>query len=102
MTDEEIAAEQELMRQQAITHAGVKVEEFVNVVEISDEEAQKVTPLDLLDSKKYTDRATRDARYDICKGCERLTSLTKQCRECHCVMPMKTWLKDAHCDLGKW
>lgn len=94
MTREEIEAEQALMAEQAVM--------VPQPPEISDEEAQKVTPFDLLDSSNYTDRATREARYNICKSCDRLMNLTKQCKECFCFMPAKTWLKDAVCPLGKW
>lgn len=94
MTDQEIAAEQELIRhQQARVPDGVP---------ISDDAAAKVTPFDLLSSANYTDRQTRDRRYAACNGCDRLIGLTKQCRECMCVMPAKTWLKNATCPINKW
>lgn len=94
MTDEEIAAEQHLMLQQ---QAGVQPPP-----PLSDRDAASVTPFDLLSSSNYTDRGTRDGRYAACKDCDRLIGLTKQCRECMCVMPAKTWLKDATCPIGKW
>jgi hypothetical protein len=42
------------------------------------------------------------ARYDICIICPELTSLTKQCKQCLCIMPLKVKLKNAKCPLGKW
>jgi hypothetical protein len=60
------------------------------------------TPLDLLNNKNYTDRETRDFRYDICKSCDRLINVTKTCKECGCFMSAKTWMKHASCPLGKW
>ena len=63
---------------------------------------KKVTPFDLLDKSKYTDEKTRDERYDICLGCDRLFKPTSTCKECKCFMNRKTWLKDASCPLGKW
>jgi len=44
----------------------------------------------------------RNKRVDVCDGCERLTPITKTCKECGCFMSMKTWLKDAECPLDKW
>lgn len=95
--EEEIAAEQELIKQQA---ALLVAYEETNAV--SDEEAQFVTPLDLLKSKNYTTREVRDSRYAICKGCDEFWKTVKVCKECGCSMPMKTWLKEARCPIGKW
>lgn len=41
-------------------------------------------------------------RYDICLSCPELIKLTKQCKKCGCVMPLKTKLKHAECPIGKW
>lgn len=60
------------------------------------------TPIDLFNKNNYVDMNTRDARYDICLGCDRLIKSTKTCKECLCFMNRKTWLKDAQCPLGKW
>jgi hypothetical protein len=60
------------------------------------------SPIDLFNKKNYVDIEVRDARYDICLGCERLFQRTKTCKECGCFMNRKTWLKDAECPLGKW
>lgn len=43
-----------------------------------------------------------NARYEICKKCPELIDLTKQCKKCGCVMPLKTKLKAATCPLSKW
>ena len=98
MTDEEIAAEQALMQQQ---RAAENVD-FEKVAEeappVDPESADQLTPLDLL-TGEYTDKATRDARFDICKGCDRLFKPTRTCKECGCFMALKTWLKDARCAL---
>lgn len=61
-----------------------------------------VTPLDLLHSDRYTNAQIRGERLDICMGCDRLFKPTKTCKECGCFMQLKTWLKNAHCPLGKW
>lgn len=70
--------------------------------EMSDEEARKVTPLDLLNSSNYATREIRDERLDACMGCDRLFKLTKTCKECGCFMAAKTWVKQASCPLGEW
>jgi hypothetical protein len=69
---------------------------------LNSDQADNVTPIDLLSSKNYTTKEVRDERYDICKGCDRLFKPTKTCKECNCFMAMKTWLKDATCPLHKW
>jgi hypothetical protein len=43
-----------------------------------------------------------EARMDTCNKCPELISLTKQCKQCGCVMPAKTKLLKATCPLGKW
>jgi hypothetical protein len=97
MTDDEIAAEQELIKQQKQAE-----EEYVLNNSISNEEGQSVTPFDLLNSNNYTNREVRDSRYEICKSCEHFFNPIKMCRECGCNMPLKTWLKEASCPIGKW
>lgn len=62
-----------------------------------------VTPLDFFNP--HVPRANEDLsnfRMDICVQCDRLITLTKQCRECGCFMNMKTKLLGAKCPLGKW
>ena len=41
-------------------------------------------------------------RFAICEDCDRLLSVTKQCKECGCIMPIKVKLKLATCPLEKW
>jgi len=41
-------------------------------------------------------------RFDICLGCPELIKLTKTCKKCGCVMPLKTKLENAVCPIGKW
>ena len=49
----------------------------------------------------FADAAVRESRYDICKACDFL-SVLKTCKECYCIMPLKTRLVDAVCPIGKW
>ena len=60
-------------------------------------------PWHMLDSstqKASAEEAGR--RYDICLSCDRLIKLTKQCKECGCIMVAKTKLENATCPLNKW
>jgi hypothetical protein len=41
-------------------------------------------------------------RFDICKACPELISLTSQCKKCGCIMSLKTKLEKAVCPIGKW
>lgn len=50
--------------------------------------------------KSSEDEAKR--RYEICLSCPRLVKVTKQCKECGCIMPLKTKLAAAVCPIGKW
>jgi hypothetical protein len=44
---------------------------------------------------------TENNRNEICKKCESFT-LLKLCKECGCIMPLKSKLKDVVCPLNKW
>lgn len=44
-------------------------------------------------------------RMSICKLCPSYLEITKMCKECMCIMPLKTKLKAQYggkCPLGKW
>jgi hypothetical protein len=43
-----------------------------------------------------------ERRMSICVECPSLLKLTNQCKECGCVMSLKTKLEKATCPLGKW
>jgi hypothetical protein len=60
-------------------------------------------PWDLLNlNTEYVEEEKANERLDICKGCPEFISLTKQCKKCGCIMPLKTKLKTASCPIGKW
>lgn len=59
-------------------------------------------PWDTLNPKNYTDEDTARKRINICEGCSRYRMQTRQCRECGCLMILKTKLTDAVCPIGKW
>lgn len=43
-----------------------------------------------------------EERMGICNNCPELLKITKQCKQCGCVMPAKTKLLEATCPLGNW
>lgn len=59
-------------------------------------------PWHLLNSNNYVDDEISSSRYEICKSCPELIDLTKQCKQCGCIMIMKTKLNNASCPLEKW
>lgn len=50
----------------------------------------------------HVDEGVQKSRMDICSSCPELIDLTKQCKKCGCIMPLKTKLSAATCPLGKW
>jgi hypothetical protein len=60
-------------------------------------------PWDVFDKQAYnTDEQTAIDRYTICRECPELLGITKQCKQCGCMMPLKVKLKEAECPIGKW
>jgi hypothetical protein len=60
-----------------------------------------VTIFDILKGERASDDVA-SRRLNICSDCDRFIHLTKQCKECGCLMSMKTRLAEAKCPLGKW
>ena len=60
-----------------------------------------VRPWDLL-SDDMADAAVIEHRMSLCRDCDKYISLTKQCKECWCIMPLKTKIAAANCPIGKW
>jgi hypothetical protein len=50
----------------------------------------------------YVDNTISEKRYGVCLSCPELTKTTKQCKQCGCLMVLKTKLANAECPLGKW
>jgi hypothetical protein len=60
-------------------------------------------PWDMLNpNAERVDEETANKRFEICKMCPELISLTNQCKKCGCIMTAKTKLKIADCPLHKW
>ena len=67
------------------------------------EKLGETRPWDILNpNTEYVEEVEATRRYDICKACPELIDLTKQCKQCGCVMPLKTKLAKATCPLSKW
>lgn len=60
-------------------------------------------PWDILSTnvERATD-AEESARYSLCQDCPEFIKLTSQCKQCGCIMKLKTKLKAAACPIGKW
>jgi hypothetical protein len=60
-------------------------------------------PWDLINpNTEWADEEKAKQRYIICQDCPSLISLTKQCKKCGCIMPMKVKLEKSACPIGKW
>lgn len=62
-----------------------------------------VRPWDLLNPNiENVDLVVQEKRISICRQCDRFIKATTQCKECGCVMKLKTKLPHASCPLDKW
>jgi hypothetical protein len=43
-----------------------------------------------------------ERRMSVCEQCPSLLKITNQCKECGCIMKLKTKLMKATCPLDKW
>lgn len=60
-------------------------------------------PWDIINPQaEKVDKEVAEKRLDICLACPELVSVTKQCKKCGCIMPLKVKLKDAECPIAKW
>jgi len=50
----------------------------------------------------WVTKEVAQARYDVCKQCDRFIPITAQCKESGCFMKIKVKLENAVCPLGKW
>lgn len=62
-----------------------------------------VKPWDMLNPQtEWVEDSVKQSRYDICKQCPEFISATTQCKECGCIMKIKTGMAKAFCPIGKW
>lgn len=60
-------------------------------------------PWDLLNpNAERSSDLEANTRFSMCLDCPELVKLTKQCKQCGCVMTQKVKLKAAICPIGKW
>lgn len=60
-------------------------------------------PWDMVNSNvPRVEEQVSERRMSICSDCPEFIGLTKQCKQCGCIMPMKVKLEAAKCPLGKW
>lgn len=62
-----------------------------------------VRPWDLINPKiKEVSDEVYLERLKACNDCDRFIKMTKQCKECGCIMTGKAKLPHAYCPLSKW
>ena len=49
----------------------------------------------------FEDKEVSHKKLQICESCEEYVTLTKHCKKCKCIMPLKVKIKGNHCPLGK-
>jgi hypothetical protein len=54
------------------------------------------------ESKLFVGDAVGKERYNICQSCDSFNKLTTQCKECNCIMLLKTKLQSSKCPINKW
>lgn len=60
-------------------------------------------PWDLMNpNKPKADDTLVSVRMSHCASCPEYLSATRQCKQCGCIMTMKTRLLEAKCPLGHW
>ena len=50
----------------------------------------------------WVTKEVAQARYDVCKQCDRFIPITAQCKECGCFMKIKVKFEVPQCPLNKW
>jgi hypothetical protein len=61
----------------------------------------KARPWHLL-TEPILPKSIAEKRYNLCRECPELVHVTKQCKKCLCIMPVKVRVPSAECPLNKW
>jgi len=62
-----------------------------------------VKPWEILNPEtEWVSDEVRNSRYSICKSCPEFLVLTTQCKQCGCLMKIKSGMSKAECPIGKW
>ena len=60
-------------------------------------------PWDILNpNTEWSEENLAIERLNICFDCPEFIKLTSQCKQCGCLMKLKTKLKHAKCPINKW
>lgn len=80
----------------------IELNGVINIVDgISEKKERIVKPWDLLNYKhSRVSKEEKRKRFDICKTCPEFSMGI--CKQCGCVMGLKTMLQEAKCPLNKW
>ena len=82
-----------------------KVDEFDGVIKPSIPAPPPSSPTPVVPPSQnivFTESHIQEQRYAICKECPEFVSLTTQCKQCGCIMQLKTRYAGAVCPLKKW
>ena len=55
-----------------------------------------------IDTKWQKQKRMSDERLKICNECDRYEPELTRCRECGCIMKVKSHIPNAHCPINKW
>lgn len=70
---------------------------------MTDPYSRPARPWDLFNKNiQKVENEIAEERLNICKECPEFIKLTSQCKECGCIMNLKTKLPNASCPLNKW
>jgi hypothetical protein len=67
-----------------------------------EEKLQNQKELKEQESKLFVANAVAEERYNICQSCDNFNKLTTLCKECSCIMLLKTKLQSVNCPINKW
>ena len=70
--------------------------------EILLKQKQKENEVKEQESKLFAEDPVAKERYSICRLCDKFNKLTTQCKECSCIMLLKTKIQSARCPINKW
>ena len=68
----------------------------------SEENLQNKKELMEREPRLFASDAVAKERYSICQSCNNFNKLTTLCKECSCIMLLKTKLQSATCPINKW
>jgi hypothetical protein len=69
-----------------------------NIEEQTEIQVTMISEIDFLVDKE----SQSQTRLDICKGCDQLLPIVNVCKQCGCLMNIKTRIYSSTCPLGKW